>query len=206
MKGLRHILVGTAVALSLGLSIAMARLWIRSNSHSDQVISTRTTVEQVAKGWTQISLSSLEFHSMHGQCMIQWRRNWATVDDDQAKSLGRHSERFLAHDWDLNHLTYSWVGAQKRSSRWPHWFYFYRERQLRPKDPVQWYVVFPHAAAVVVFAVPAMLLGRSRLRRKRRRGVCAACGYDLRATPEQCPECGAVAGSGRVAISDTPSP
>jgi hypothetical protein len=53
-----------------------------------------------------------------------------------------------------------------------------------------WMAVTPHAALVVVFAaLPAV---RFRPRRRRTPGLCATCGYDLRATPERCPECGAV--------------
>jgi hypothetical protein len=39
--------------------------------------------------------------------------------------------------------------------------------------------------------VPGLVV-RLRLRRRRQRGLCLNCGYDLRATPDRCPECGTV--------------
>jgi len=45
---------------------------------------------------------------------------------------------------------------------------------------------------------PAVWVARARRRRivasRRLRGLCTECGYDVRATPDRCPECGAVPG------------
>jgi hypothetical protein len=55
-------------------------------------------------------------------------------------------------------------------------------------------VFLPYWAAVVTLAVlPVVRLGLSHRRRGRwQTGLCPSCGYDLRATPDRCPECGAV--------------
>ena len=49
--------------------------------------------------------------------------------------------------------------------------------------------------ALLACATPAQMLAKAlwrqrRSERRRRSGRCLACGYDLRATPERCPECG----------------
>jgi hypothetical protein len=59
-----------------------------------------------------------------------------------------------------------------------------------------WHVAFPLWAPAALFAaLPLVRACRSMLRRRRlnRPGVCSKCGYDLRATPGRCPECGAQA-------------
>lgn len=53
--------------------------------------------------------------------------------------------------------------------------------------------VVPHWFLAAVFGLtPSVWIGR-RMRRPRRRipGICSTCCYDLRASPEHCPECGA---------------
>jgi hypothetical protein len=53
-----------------------------------------------------------------------------------------------------------------------------------------WWV--PHWLATIPFLVPPLVIAIGALHRRRRltTGLCPECGYDLRASPERCPECG----------------
>jgi hypothetical protein len=54
----------------------------------------------------------------------------------------------------------------------------------------KWVVTFPLWLAALVFGfLPAV---RLLVRRRGEPGTCRTCGYDLRATPDRCPECGTV--------------
>jgi len=54
--------------------------------------------------------------------------------------------------------------------------------------PRDFIVGVPYWLLTAALGAPTVALLRRR--RKRVEGVCATCGYDLRATPDRCPECG----------------
>lgn len=60
------------------------------------------------------------------------------------------------------------------------------------------WLALPMVFLIVLFAGLPILTVKLRLRRGQRAavGCCTACGYDLRATPGRCPECGLTCKSG----------
>jgi len=77
---------------------------------------------------------------------------------------------------------------RQRSNVAMHITGFWKPPVVRRRLPPLWVLSF-------LPLIPLSLRSASMLRRSRRRSgnLCVACGYDLRATPLRCPECGAVA-------------
>jgi hypothetical protein len=84
---------------------------------------------------------------------------------------------------------------------WPGHLYPVRSRPPPLSDPRWWIdryraVVVPYWFLGLIFvAAPALRVAqmvrvRYRGSRRARHGLCSACGYDLRATADRCPECG----------------
>jgi len=92
----------------------------------------------------------------------------------------------FAVTFDLNGPFITTVEHQK--AWWiPYWF----PVALTVVPPLWWFILF-----------------RRRYRRWQRQqhGLCLQCGYDLRATPERCPECGLVVNTGNPKLSSLASP
>jgi hypothetical protein len=118
-------------------------------------------------------------------------------------------------DWEVVYLTgtlkfralgFGWLQDKLFNSARP--FGNVKSRLLVP-----WLNASPYDAVIVPYWFIALLLAapwwgrwivRGIARLRPRPGTCKRCGYDLRATPDRCPECGLVPGSKRKPHS-TPS-
>jgi hypothetical protein len=89
--------------------------------------------------------------------------------------------RYRGFIWDASLIPprYSILGVEWRTVAWPN-------SRLRALTVPYW-MIAGAATVAPMLSVRRMIHRRSR----RSDGRCAGCGYDLRATPDRCPECGA---------------
>jgi hypothetical protein len=170
---MRQKLLTTAAALSLAMCLATVTLWIWSSRHFIAV-----DLFPDPQRWWYLQSAEGRLCLQHTQASAPF---W----------VGRHTTFWAA---DLAKFFYS-----RGPFRWQLAGFAYGANPIPSGRPgvtltAHLYQV-PHAFPATVFAATPALWLRAALKRhtrttRRARGLCPACGYDLRATPTHCPECG----------------
>ena len=164
----RHHLLVFASATSLLLCVLSIALWFRSQSVMDRLVFTNDH-------------TYLELNGRRGGVWVLWET--------------RPQPRLRL---DVEYDRRSPNALIQRPFHWWHELGFLVERSVRGgiRPGVATRIAFPYWFIVILTGVmPARLLTCSvRRRRQQSQGVCVRCGYDLRASSGQCPECGTKVG------------
>lgn len=191
---MRRLLFTLACAISLLLCAGVCVLWARSYWLLDSWF--------VRRGWTE----SIDRDPGHVLRMRTWRvtsnaGRLALDWDDLTEDLHPDDNRSDAHGYRLSHFEGKMhPGLFQRSGPLYRRVGFWSDSgpyQGRHTQGNAATYVAPHWLFVTLFAVLPLTYG-VRMRTRAlwdRSGRCRHCGYDLRATPDRCPECGEATGS-----------
>jgi len=184
MKGWRRCIFNGLAAISLVLCAATVALWVRSYLVIDAVSQLRYFPPDSGAATQDFKpIATLQYTS---------------IEANQGEALVARS--LLQVGFARPGLDWHWTRRQPDISivREPTWlgrlgFAWDSGHDLRGST---WRIVVPIwtlAAATAVLPLYSVLSLRRRRRHYRRnRGLCESCGYDLRATPDRCPECGTI--------------
>jgi hypothetical protein len=173
-------LLNLAAAVSLLLAIAIIVLWVRSYERRDSLVRSWHTYSEYRSWAVQSLYSSLNFRI-------------ARVPD---------TGRPVTPSYEYEEL-----GPRHFTDPDPYWFPFPPVRFERSDPTYSYYTrdVFIAYWLLLLPTLPLPVIAIVRHRRRRQRetsNLCPTCGYDLRATPDRCPECGAVP-EGKLQISSS---
>jgi hypothetical protein len=198
-------LLSLGAAVSLVLCLAIAALWVRSASVIDKLFWDR---------WAQHAVTAYdaEISRKHGyEADVTLRNHQFCLTSSRGTLVFDYLHQSGGYSWD----GVKGAGLDRVSVEGPRYGYS-RERigigsmhyvdygqewsglgfrggrvDRRATDSLRYWCVPMYVPMVGTALLPLVWLCR-RAHRRSRAGCCPRCGYDLRATPDRCPECGAV--------------
>jgi hypothetical protein len=193
-------------ALSLLLCVAVVALWLRGYWAKETLVRFRHggAEWELATSGSYLVISNAPELAAEAERWHQTRRDLWALYDHRKREYEAHWERARWPEY-------------AETPRTPASEAFWRERDrlkleeakadaihsnhfakpLTQTAPVEHAVpLFALAAASAVPSLPSLMLRirHERSRRRLSRGICPNCDYDLRATPDRCPECGEAGG------------
>jgi hypothetical protein len=178
MRRARRILVNAFSALSLILFFATVVLWARSYDHGHERLDGFYRDGKRGYGavysWRGGVWLFVSANTGYPQSPETWGRLRGLAWEVRTRRLG-----FTGLAVSETHRPLG-IGYEKGIDRW--------SGQWRLWVASHWLLCLVFGSAPALATIRAT---RGRWRR-RRSGLCPACGYDLRATPDRCPECGRV--------------
>jgi hypothetical protein len=175
---LRRRLYTFLTILSLLLCLATVAFWVRSYWRDDilMLYSVDAEVPQRREITSNFGKLTISVERVRAEFALNWPRHGWRYALDKASKIFNFETSFLG------------FGYYYRNIR-PAVYYLHRV------------VIIPHWFLALLFAILPALRLRSilRTRRQNRIGLCQHCGYDLRASPDRCPECGHASSSETVA-------